>query len=412
MSRARANPRMTRKHMARAQRDRILARWIIGLTIAFGTVVVGLIAFAFLGVDYIEARQPIVELNGETVTIRDYKARVRLVQFSMINEYQNIQSILQFYAEDPSVTAYYQQRLEQLAAQLNNPFSQGQQALQEMMNEILVRQEANARGITVSPEEIDDMVAVQAFGFYKDGTPTPQPSATPNPTAQAAALPTSTPLADAATPSSSPTPLPTPTAYTEEAFRTEYAERMKFYEELGIGVEDYLALFEAELYTERLLEDLEKDVPEEEDQIWLRHIQVTEVEEAQAIRDRLADGEVWEDLAEELSQDFLTSSNGGDLGWLGTQDVVSRYGDVFGIIAFSISAGEFSGPVQSNDGWHILQVMDHEVRPLGETKYAQRLQEAYDNLLAELMSEAEIVLDDSWLDYTPQAYDLARAVTP
>jgi parvulin-like peptidyl-prolyl isomerase len=403
---------MTRKHMARAQRDRVLTRWIIGVTIAIGTVVLGLIAFAFLGVNYIEARQPIVEINGEIVTIREYKARVRLVQFSMINEYQNIQNILQFYADEPSITTYYQQRLEQLAAELNNPFMQGQQAIQELMDEVLVRQEAIARGIAVSRDEIDAAVAVQAFNFYRDGTPTPQPSPTADPTALAAAAATSTSSPDAGTPTPSPTPLPTPTAYTEEGFLAQYAERMQFYEEIGILEEDYLALFEADLFAQRLKSDIEQELPTEEDQVWLRHIQVTDVEEAQEVRERLRNGESWDDLAAELSQDILTSNDGGDLGWLGHRDVVSRYGEVFGIIAYSISVGEFSGPVESDDAWHIIQVIGHEVRPLSEATLAQRLQEAYDELLTGLMADAEVVIDDRWVDYTPHAYDLARDVVP
>lgn len=412
MSRAQANPRMTRKHMARAQRDRVLSRWIIGVMIAIGTVVVGLVAFAFLGVNYIEARQPIVEINGEVVTIREYKARVRLVQFSMINEYQNIQNILQFYADDPSITTYYQQRLDQLAAELNSPFTQGQQAIQELMDEVLVRQAAIARGITVSRDEIDAAVAVQAFSFYRDGTPTPQPSPTADPTALASIAATSTPSPEVGTPTSSPTPNPTPTAYTEEAFLVEYADRMQFYEEIGILEEDYLALFEADLYAQRLRSDLEQELPTEEDQVWLRHIQVADVEEAQDVRERLRNGESWDDLAAELSLDVLTSNDGGDLGWLGHRDVVSRHGEIFGIIAFSLSVDEFSGPVESDDGWHIIQVIGHEVRPLSETTLVQRLQEAYDELLAALMADAEVVIDDSWVEYTPHAYDLARDVAP
>jgi parvulin-like peptidyl-prolyl isomerase len=412
MSRAQANPRMTRKHMARAQRDRVLSRWIIGVMIAIGTVVVGLVAFAFLGVNYIEARQPIIEINGEVVTIREYKARVRLVQFSMINECQNIQNILQFYADDPSITTYYQQRLDQLAAELNSPFTQGQQAIQELMDEVLMRQAAIARGITVSRDEIDAAVAVQAFSFYRDGTPTPQPSPTADPTALASIAATSTPSPEVGTPTSSPTPNPTPTAYTEEAFLVEYADRMQFYEEIGILEEDYLALFEADLYAQRLRSDLEQELPTEEDQVWLRHIQVADVEEAQDVRERLRNGESWDDLAAELSLDVLTSNDGGDLGWLGHRDVVSRHGEIFGIIAFSLSVDEFSGPVESNDGWHIIHVIGHEVRPLSETTLVQRLQEAYDELLAALMADAEVVIDDSWVEYTPHAYDLARDVAP
>jgi peptidyl-prolyl cis-trans isomerase D len=412
MSRARANPRMNRKHMARAQRDRVLSRWITGATIFIGIAVVGLVAFALLGVDYIEARKPLVEINGDVITIREYKARVRLVQLSMINEYQNAQSILNFYADEPSVVTYYQQRLEQLANEMNNPLSQGQQALQELMDEVLVRQEANARGIYISRDEIDEAVEVQAFYYYRDGTPTPQPSPTVDATALAAATPTSTLEADAATPTSSPTAQPTPTAYTEDAYLENYADQMAFFEQLGIQAEDYLALFEGDLYAERLMDDLEEEMPTEEDQVWLRHIQVSDNDEAKAVEDRLADGESWEELAAELSQDVLTSNDGGDLGWMGTQDIVSSYGDVFAVIAFSLSVGDYSGPVESDDGWHIINIVGHEVRPLNEATLARRLQQSYSALLEDLMADADIVLDDSWMNYTPDAYDLAQEVVP
>jgi len=433
MSRARAKPETSRKHLARAQRDRIQSRWVFGVAIVIGVTVIGLIAFAILGVNFIEARQPIVTINGEDVTIRQFKARVRLMQFSMINEYQYSQSILQLYADEPSISVYYQQRLEQLASELDNPGLQGQRALEELMNEVLLRQEANARGIFVNREDIDPIVAEQDFNYYAQGTPTPQPSSTPRPSAttdpavqtaitpsatpedEVAATATSNPTATvgvAATPTSSPTPLPTATAYTEDAFLVEYADRMTFFEELGILEEDYLALFESGLYRERLLDALDQEFSMEEDQVWLRHILVADADQARIALERFENGEAWEDLAAELSQDVSTQSEGGDLGWHGRTEINRDYGEAFGIIAFASPMGEVAGPFQTVSGWHIIQLMGHEVRIMTDVEFEQRVQAEFDALVSGLFNQAEIEIDEKWLNYVPHASELASQVVP
>jgi len=425
MSGARAKPETTRKHLARAQRDRIQSRWVLGVSIVIGVTVIGLVAFAILGVNFIEARKPIVTINGEDVTIRQFKARVRLMQFSMINEYQNAQTILQIYADEPSFSAFYQARLEQLTAELNNPGLQGQRALEELINEVLVRQEANARGVFVSRGEIDAFVAEQGFNFYAQGTPTPQPSPTTDPAAQATISPSATHVEEVAatatsnptptvgvaeTPTSSPTPLPTATAYTEDAFLVEYGERMTLFEELGIKEEDYLALFESELYKQRLVEALEKEFSRQEDQVWLRHILVADADQARIALERFENGETWEDLAAELSQDVSTQSDGGDLGWHGSTEITRDYEETFSIIAFASPIGEVVGPMQTSDGWNIIQVIGHEVRMLTDIEFEQRIRAEFDALESGLFTQAEVVIDEKWSNYIPNASELASQV--
>jgi peptidyl-prolyl cis-trans isomerase D len=432
MSRGRGTPRMTRKHLAKAQRDRILSRWIIGGAIAIGVAVFGLLAFAFFGVPILEERQPIATINGEVVTVRDFKARVRLIQLSMINEFQYAQNILQIYADEPSISAFYQQRIEQLSSELDNPGLQGQRALEGMINEILIRQEANSRGIFVTREEVDDAVAVKDFNYYAEGTPTPQPSPTarPSPTAQPSptadptaqatttpsptpteveAQPSATPSSDA-TPISSPTPIPTATPYTEEAFLAAYGVQMEFLAELGIREEDYLTVTEGELYLERLMAEVEQELAREEDQVWLRHILVEEADEARSVLQRLADGEIWEDLAAELSLDDLTKNDGGDLGWLASQDLAADYGNAFAIVAFATEIDDTAGPLETESGWHAIQILGHEVRTLSDFDFEQRLQDAFDDLLEDLRTEGEVEVDEDWPDYIPHPSELARQV--
>ncbi len=428
MSRGRGTPRMTRKHLARAQRDRILSRWILGGTIVVGVAVVGLVAFAFFGVGFIEERQPIVTVNNEVVTIRDFKARVRLIQLSMINQYQYAQNILQIYGDDPSLSAYYQQLIDLLTSELDDPGLQGQRALEGMIDEILIRQEANERGIFVTREDVNKAVAEKDFNYYAEGTPTPQPSPTTDPAAQITVTPSATPTetdpdaevtvtpsatppeAEDATPTSSPTPRPTATAYTEEAFLANYAAQMAFLEEIGIREEDYLAVTEGELYTQRLMADIEEGLSREEDQVWLRHIQVEEADEGRDVLARLDAGETWEDLAAELSLDVLTKDDGGDLGWLASWELNADYGDPFAIVAFATEVNEITGPLETDSGWHVIQILGHEVRPLSDFDFEQRLQDEFDNLLSGLMAEAEMDLHDDWSDYIPDARDLAAQI--
>ena len=412
MSRARGNPRMTRKHMARAQRDCIMSRWITGAAVAVGIAVFGLIAFAFFGVDFVESRQSIATVNGEELSVRAFKARVRLIQLSMINEYQYAQSILQIYAEEPNISAIYQQRLQQLSSELDNPGLHGQRALDGLIKDTLVRQEANARGIFVTQEDIMRTVAEKDFNFYPDGTPTPQLSLTPNPAAQVTAAPSATASEGSGTPSSSPTPRPTATAYTEEAYQINYAEQMASFKDLGILEEDYLDVIESELYQEKLMANLEQELARDEDQVWLRHIMVEDADEARSVIARIADGEAWEDLAAELSLDILTKDDGGDLGWLTNQDINIEYGDAFTIVAFASDVDEVAGPLQTDSGWHVIQIMGHEVRPLSDAAFEQLLQSEYDDLIEESMAQGDIELKENWTDYIPFASELVSQVMP
>ena len=50
-----------------------------------------------------------------------------------------------------------------------------------MIEDILIRQEADQLGITVSETEIDEYIA-GAFGYFPNGTPTPVPTSETVPT--------------------------------------------------------------------------------------------------------------------------------------------------------------------------------------------------------------------------------------
>jgi len=71
---------------------------------------------------------------------------------------------------------------------------------------------------------------------------------------------------------------------------------------------------------------------------------------------RLAKGEKWEDLARDFSDDPMTASRGGELGWMRLMPQMEA-------IKRALPEGAYSEPFRTRFGWHILKVL--EVKPVG-----------------------------------------------
>lgn len=74
---------------------------------------------------------------------------------------------------------------------------------------------------------------------------------------------------------------------------------------------------------------------------------------AEEVKAKLDKGESFKDLAKEYGSD-ATATNGGDLGWFTKEAMVKEFSDA----AFAMKKGEISGPVQSDFGFHIIEVTD------------------------------------------------------
>ena len=83
------------------------------------------------------------------------------------------------------------------------------------------------------------------------------------------------------------------------------------------------------------------------------HILVKTEEEAKNLYDEIKNGASFAKLAEEKSL-CPSGQNGGDLGFFGKGMMVKPFEDA----AFSLNVGEFSQPVQTQFGWHLIQLTD------------------------------------------------------
>ena len=85
-----------------------------------------------------------------------------------------------------------------------------------------------------------------------------------------------------------------------------------------------------------------------------RHILVETAEEARALYEKIKAGEDFAKLAKENSTDPGSAENGGDLGFFTVGTMVQEFNDT----AYGLEVNEVSEPVQTQHGFHIIQLLE------------------------------------------------------
>lgn len=102
---------------------------------------------------------------------------------------------------------------------------------------------------------------------------------------------------------------------------------------------------------------------------------------AQIANDIKSGKTTFEEAAKLHSVDYVSGSEGGDLGW----NFLDAYDPAFAQIANKIKLGTISAPFKSQFGWHILKVTDTRQGDRTEDVY---LQKAYEQLVNKQAQEA------------------------
>jgi parvulin-like peptidyl-prolyl isomerase len=320
----------------------------------------------------------IAVVNGLDITTQDYQKRVKFDWFQ--------------------------------AGQVTDPQGTSLKTLDTLVDEQLLREQAQQRGITVSEDEINAAVE-KSFGYVRV-PPTPTPSPTPDPNA---------------TPSSEPTATlaPSPTPVSLEAYekaKKDYVARLNT--TTGMTEADFRKIVELDLLRQKLYDQVAADVPAVAEQVHARHILVavrtpepaptpTPVDgptadpsaptptptleprdDAQAlariieVQKKLAAGEDFAALALQYSDDPGSKTQGGDLGWFARgQGLVQEFEDA----AFSLETGKVSDPVKTQFGYHLIRVDEKDpTRALDAYTIQLKKYEAFSKWLADLRSAAKV----------------------
>jgi len=121
-------------------------------------------------------------------------------------------------------------------------------------------------------------------------------------------------------------------------------------------------------------------------QVHARHILVDTEQEANAILDRLRNGEDFVALAS-LSKDITTRDQGGDLGWFTQDELIDP---VLATVAFSLEPMQIAGPIRTTLGYHVIQTLERATLSLSDDRRAQLAQKQFETWLSSLTASAQI----------------------
>lgn len=320
--------------------------------------IVGILGFGYWRENIARGQETVAVIFGERVTTGDLAERVRPT----------------LAAYDRRLAALNANGLSQQAGQLQ--LQRGrlpEQALNNLIEDRVVRREAAARGISVTDADIDEQF--RQLVAEADQANLPQPTPTAAPTSPPGTTPT-----PSATPAGTLTPVPTATpvpTLTEDRYGPALQEYLS---NTGYTEGFVRREIESNLYQDKLRAAIgEAEVPAVQEQVHARHLVLATEDDANQALQQLQGGASFEELAASRSTDQATKDKGGDLGWL------PRKGqdEAFDQAAFALQPGQTSPVVQTLNGWEIIQVLERDpARPVPPDLLDQLRRERFGNWLA------------------------------
>lgn len=147
-------------------------------------------------------------------------------------------------------------------------------------------------------------------------------------------------------------------------------------------------------------EEIQKYYDQASQELNARHILVEDEATANEIIEKLNAGEDFAELAKEFSTDPGSGAQGGDLGWFSVGTMVPAFNDA----AYALEIDKISEPVQSDFGYHIIQVKEKRaVKDYGTLE--EKKEEIRESIaatkgdwnakMAELIKEAKVDVKDA-----------------
>ncbi|MEZ7812416.1 MAG: peptidyl-prolyl cis-trans isomerase C [Paracoccaceae bacterium] len=125
------------------------------------------------------------------------------------------------------------------------------------------------------------------------------------------------------------------------------------------------------------------------------HILVASREQAQALSLKIDGGANFSELARKFSTDPGSGADGGDLGWFGVGAMVAP----FEAAVVSMKVGAVSKPVQTDFGWHLIELIETRIqavptlKQMGPDLTAELEQIAVNSYLLSLLKDVDVQRD-------------------
>ena len=397
-------PPQNRKFLAQKEKENLQKRIIIITTIAVLAIVFGLVIYGVLDRYVFTPKQTLISLEGETIKADEFEQQVRWQRRSQIIEIDQILVYIQQLGGTAEVVSYFEQQLMYSLTQLQQPLLIGQEVIQMLSQDIIMRVEAQKLGIEIDDAQMERELQ-EAFGFFIDGTPTPIATLDLSDTTEEDQEEAET-TDDQSSPDPTATPLLVPTEYTEELFNSNYEGFVDSLKSDGIKEKTIHDIIMMSLVRQEIRDAVTADVDRTQEQVWVQHILLEDEVTALEVLEKLADGEEFEDLATEYSLDMSNADIGGDLGWFARGQMVEPFDEA----AFALKEGEISDPVQTDFGWHILKSNGKDDLPLDIDAYEQLRDQVFTEWMAEKEAQYQLEINEKWTKFVPSEPSLPANV--
>lgn len=391
----RETPREQRRRTRQQAKDRQFALWgSVGALIALLAIGIGLVVTFVWMPNAVAFR-----VEGAEVTTAEFRRRYSYERQRMTEQLELYQLVQQQFGAQ----AQSQAEINRLQNYLRDPFSLGVRVKALMIEDLLIADAARQAGIEVRAEEIEALLTDEVAQRYDAFT-----EAQATATREAAAAPEEAP--DASAPTSGD-------VLSDADFQqglNGLANDLR--QEHGLSLEAYRGILRAGLLRNRMRERIStEEVTATELQVQARHLLLTFTEtdpeaaageaqgsaslpraartEAEALAlahgllDRLEKGESFPYLISQYSDDPSGEFNQGDLGWFGRDRLVPEFEEV----AFALEPGQFSEPVKTIFGYHIIEVLDRNEEASRPREAVQaETAEKFEDWLSDLRAQARI----------------------
>ncbi|MBN1565207.1 MAG: peptidylprolyl isomerase [Anaerolineae bacterium] len=306
-------------------------------------------------------------INGDPISREAFHARVRLVRWQYLHE---LTALYEATGGNFGLTPAY---VKNLVTNLQDPSLLGDAVLAEMEEERLLWQTGERLGVTPTAED----AALREANFFSAWTNI------------------SVDLLDSS-------------GEARQFIAEWYADAMAY---SGLSENDIRLLFETDALHSRLYEYVAASVPTEELAANTRHILCsfhpadpgdttppTQAERdaaqtcIQGARIRLANGEDFATVAADLSDDAISAIDGGNVGWSLLSFLTESYADA----ARDAELNTLIGPVETEFGLHLIEVLDRQMQTLTDSQLEQSQQGYFQLWLEALREEATITRLPGW----------------
>jgi len=298
------------------------------LFIAVGVLVAVVVAIFVGGIIYdnvVRANEVVAQIGSDNITATQLVDEVRPKARALDAQAKQL-------GGTTNVTSYVEQQKKGLADQVLN----------DLVDQRLIKQEADRRGISVSPTEIDDKERQTVTDFQAATNPAPTPEANPT-------------TAAVATPAAPTTPTPVPTLEAS-AYGTALQQLL---DRNGLTEADFRKQLEQSALREKLQTAIgQEQVAGTQEQIHVRQIETLDESTAREAQSELNGGSDFADVAQQVSVDGTSKLKGGDMSWFprGGSGKSTQFEDA----AFALQPGQTSDVIQDDGGYHIIQLLERD----------------------------------------------------